>query len=79
VRKLAHEAKEILGGYFREFTFTKWKETGWDECDCDAPFKPGVVCDPFMGTATTLEVARKMGRSAIGIDLETSLVRGAVR
>ena len=69
VRKLATEAKEMLGGYFREFTFAKRKSIGWTDCGCGAPFMPGVVLDPFMGTGTTLEVANCMGRSAIGIDL----------
>jgi len=75
VRQLAQEAKAILGGYFREFTFTKRRMGGWEKCGCDAPFEPGVVLDPFMGTATTLDVARKLGRSAIGVDLDTSQVR----
>ena len=75
VRKLAQEAKAMLGGYFREFTFTKRKMGGWEKCVCDAPFEPGVVLDPFMGTATTLDVATELGRSAIGVDLDTSQVR----
>jgi DNA modification methylase len=79
VTKLALEAKEMLGGYFREFTFTKRKMAGWEKCSCDAPFEPGVVLDPFMGTGTTLEVASRMGRSAIGVDLDTSRVKGTPR
>lgn len=74
VRKLALEAKAVLGGYFREFTFAKRKSCGWTNCGCGAPFIPGVVLDPFMGTGTTLDVARDMGRSAIGIDLDVSQV-----
>lgn len=74
VRKLALEAKVMLGGYFREFTFAKRKSCGWTVCDCGAPFMPGVVLDPFMGTGTTLEVADREGRSAIGIDLDLSEV-----
>lgn len=70
VRKLAQEAKKALGGYFREFTFAKRKSRGWTDCGCKAPFMPGVVLDPFMGTGTTLSVANYMGRSAIGVDLE---------
>lgn len=72
VRKLAAEAKAILGGYFREFTFAKRQSCGWTDCGCRVPFVPGVVLDPFMGTGTTLDVALRMGRSAIGVDLALS-------
>jgi len=72
VKKLALEAKEMLGGYFREFTFAKRRSRGWTKCECGAPFMPGVVLDPFMGTGTTLDVAYRMGRSAIGVDLDLS-------
>lgn len=69
IKKLALEAKEKLGGYFREFTFAKRKTVGWTDCGCGAPFTPGVVLDPFMGTGTSLDVALEMGRSAIGVDV----------
>ncbi|MFT3685724.1 MAG: site-specific DNA-methyltransferase [Phycisphaerales bacterium] len=72
VQKLAKEAKIALGGYFREFTFPKWRTDGWEKCACKAPFLPGVVLDPFMGTGTTLEVASELGRRSIGIDLNTA-------
>jgi hypothetical protein len=68
VQKLAAEAKEVLGGYFREFTFAKKRTKGWSRCGCAAGFIPGTVLDPFMGTGTTLDVAEKLGRSAIGVD-----------
>jgi len=74
VRKLALEAKAMLGGYFREFTFAKRRSCGWTDCGCGVPFMPGVVLDPFMGTGTTLDVAKHMERSAIGIDLDVSQV-----
>jgi hypothetical protein len=61
VRKLALDAKAILGGYFREFTFAKRRSCGWTDCGCGAPFMPGVVLDPFMGTGTTLDVAKAAG------------------
>ncbi len=77
VRKLAAEAKAVLGGYFREFTFAKRQSCGWTDCGCGAPFEPGVVLDPFMGTGTTLDVAARMGRSAIGIDLDLSQLQEA--
>ncbi|WP_127900547.1 DNA-methyltransferase [Solirhodobacter olei] len=69
VKALAAEAKAALGGYFREFTFAKRETVGWTDCGCDAPFRPGIVLDPFMGTGTTLRAARDIGRSAIGVDL----------
>ena len=31
----------------------------------------GVVLDPFVGSGTTLKVARQLGRKAIGIDINT--------
>lgn len=68
VKRLAAEAKAALGGYFREFTFAKRQIVGWSDCG-HGNFEPGVVLDPFMGTGTTLDVAKSMGRSAIGVDL----------
>lgn len=69
VKALAAEAKAVLGGYFREFTFAKRETVGWTDCGCDGPFRPGIVLDPFMGTGTTLRAAGDTGRSAIGVDL----------
>ena len=72
VKALAKEAKKILGGYFREFTFAKKESVGWQTCDCNAPLTAGVVLDPFTGTGTTLRVASSLKRSAIGVDLDVS-------
>jgi DNA modification methylase len=69
---LANEAKEALGGYYREFTFPLWETLGWDFCSCGSEFRCGVVLDPFMGTGTTLRVADAMNLSAIGVDVDTS-------
>ena len=80
VRRLAAEAKEALGGYFREFTFAKRETAGWTTCECAGgeggededhvgEFSPGMVLDPFMGSGTTLRVAHRLGRSAVGVDL----------
>jgi len=68
VQRLAAEAKEALGGYFREFTFAKREVVDWTTCG-HAHHEPGVVLDPFMGTGTTLDVAESLNRSAIGVDL----------
>jgi DNA modification methylase len=69
VKELAAEAKLVLGGYFREFTFAKRETVGWTECDCSVPLRRGVVLDPFMGTGTTLSTAMALERDAIGVDL----------
>lgn len=74
VRRLAAEAKAVLGGYFREFTFAKRVTAGWSDCGHD-DWIPGVVLDPFVGTGTTLRVAEEIGRSAIGVDLDITPLR----
>ena len=66
--RLAKEAKEVLGGYFREFTFPLRKHAGWTNCDC-RNYEPGVVLDPFAGCGTTLQAANALRRDAIGVDL----------
>jgi DNA modification methylase len=78
VLRLAAEAKAVLGGYFREFTFPRRKSDGWTDCRCGHEFMPGVVLDPFMGTGTTLKAARSMGRSAIGADLSKQSLRAFI-
>lgn len=47
-------------------------------CACpntDAPTRPTVVLDPFVGTGTTVMVARALGRLGIGIDLSADYLR----
>lgn len=69
VKELAAEAKKVLGGYFREFTFAQKETAGWTKCHCNEKMIPGVVLDPFCGTGTTLQVASRMGRDGVGVDL----------
>lgn len=68
VQVLAAEAKAVLGGYFREFTFAKKVTTGWTDCGHRTPAR-GTVLDPFAGTGTSLRTANTLARDAIGVDL----------
>jgi len=71
VLELAYEAKDVLGGYFREFTFPQKTTVGWTECECENnQTMPGLVLDPFAGSGTTIEIATSMGFSAVGVDID---------
>lgn len=73
VQRLAAEAKEVLGGYFREFTFPEWTTVGWESCDCDNPeWERGTVFDPFCGSGTTIQTAFSLGYNGFGTDIDTS-------
>lgn len=43
-------------------------------CGCRADTRPGLVLDPFFGTGTVGQVARKHGRDWLGIELNPSYV-----
>jgi len=76
VEELAEEAKNVLGGYFREFTTTASSIGGWEQaCDCDTDeTEPGIALDPFAGAGTTALVAKELGRRFIGTELNPEYV-----
>jgi DNA modification methylase len=76
-RQLADEAKEVLGGYFREFVASPERDpTGWEQtCGCETDrVDPGIILDPFAGAGTTCLVAKRLGRRFVGIDLNPDYV-----
>jgi hypothetical protein len=46
VKKLAAEAKKVLGGYFREFTFAQRRSVGWTDCGAASKWPSGSSWTP---------------------------------
>ncbi|MBU2685742.1 MAG: site-specific DNA-methyltransferase [Gammaproteobacteria bacterium] len=52
------------------------KTLGWQPtCKCEKEPIPATVLDPFMGSGTTLLVARKLLREGIGIELNPEYIK----
>lgn len=68
-KEIVEYGQELLG-------YTK--TLGWRpscKCDLSEDSIPGVVFDPFMGSGTTLAIARELGRQSIGIDISEDYCR----
>ena len=52
--------------------------TGWSpSCSCNAETVPCLVLDPFMGSGTTALVATRLGRRAVGFELNPEYIEMA--
>jgi DNA modification methylase len=59
--------REISNHYFK----------GYTDCGCNADWRPGIVCDIFAGSGTTLQVAARLRRDWIGIELKPEYIEMA--
>lgn len=73
--KLVHINSQEGRGDISGKKLKDWKEKhpdkliGWEQCNCNVDFKPGIVLDPFAGIGTTLRTAWDLGRNYIGFEV----------
>jgi DNA modification methylase len=59
---------------------SEYNTLGWRaSCKCGAETVPGVVLDPFMGSGTVADVARRLNRNYVGIELKEEYIKMAER
>ena len=73
------EGTGVIGKNLRMGPTTHVETIGWTTCCCNAEYRPGIVLDPFLGSGTIMKVARRMGMSCIGIEINPKYVAMAKR
>ena len=75
--KSVNDHKDDLKRGMRYDTVTnaEYITTGWTDCGCGAPWTPGIVLDPFGGSGTVGQVARKLGRRFILIEINPEYIK----
>lgn len=60
-------------------TTAEYETVGWSDCGCNAGWEPGVVLDPFAGSGTVGQVARRLRRRFILIEIKPEYCEMAER
>lgn len=75
--KSVHDHKDDLkrGMRYDKVLNAEYETVGWSDCGCGEKWVGGVVMDPFGGTGTVGQVARRLGRRFIIIEINPEYAR----